>query len=40
MNEYMIMDTMSLETIVQMTQSELKKFLASELTARGYQPVS
>lgn len=29
-----------LESIVQMTQQELKKSLASELTARGYQPIS
>lgn len=41
MNEYMTAtDTMCLEAIVQMTQRELKKVLVSELTARGYQPVS
>lgn len=41
MNEYMTTtDTMCLEAIVQMTQRELKKVLVSELTARGYQPVS
>lgn len=41
MNEYTTaMDTMCLEAIVRMTQPELKEQLASELTARGYRPVS
>lgn len=41
MNENMAAaDTMCLESIVRMTQQDLKKSLASELTARGYHPVS
>lgn len=41
MNEYTTdMNTMCLESIVQMTQRELKKSLALELTERGYNPVS
>lgn len=41
MNENTIAtDTMCLENIVQMTQRELKQTLASELSERGYSPVS
>lgn len=41
MKEYTnVADTICLETIVQMNQRELKKSLVSELTNRGYHPVS